>query len=296
MKAEQARQLADQALARLIAAVEAGGSEALRAYLAAMARFHRYSFSNVMLIAMQRPDATCVAGFRRWKELGRYVRQGEKGIAIVAPMLVRRRREQSDGATATDGSHEQDAQRESLVRFKAVYVFDVAQTEGAPLPELHRVNGNPNGMTEKLKAFVASRGITLEYSDALGSADGVSRGGAVAIRPGLTPADEFAVLVHELAHEMLHRTERRTRTIKTIRETEAEAVAFVVCQAIGLDTHSACSDYIRLYNGDRETLTESLGLIQKTATDILDALGAEAATAGSDAEFAADAREPRDAA
>lgn len=266
MKVEQAKKLADEALDQLIAAVEAGGSDAFKAYLATMARFHRYSFGNVMMIAMQRPGATQVAGFNRWKEMGRYVKAGEKGIAIIAPMLLRKKA--ADGDTAA--SDDQDA--EKLLRFKAVYVFDVSQTDGEPLPELHRVGGNPNGHTERLKDFVAKQSIVLEFSDDLGSADGVSKGGTIVLRNGLSPAEEFSVLAHELAHEMLHRTERRTETTKTIRETEAEAVAFVVSQAIGLDTNSAFSDYIRLYNGDRETLTESLDYIQKTAAAILEAI------------------------
>ncbi|RIK66073.1 MAG: DUF1738 domain-containing protein [Planctomycetota bacterium] len=266
MKVEQAKQLADQALNQLIAAVEAGGSDAFKAYLATMARFHRYSFGNVMMIAMQRPDATQVAGFNRWKELGRYVKAGERGIAIIAPMLLRKKSEPGNG-DAADG---EDA--EKILRFKAVYVFDVSQTDGQPLPELHRVGGNPNGHTDRLKQFIAQRGIVLEYSSDIGTADGLSKGGTIVLRTDLPPAEEFSVLVHELAHEMLHRTERRKETNKTVRETEAEAVAFIVSQAIGLDTNSACSDYIRLYNGDRETLTESLDFIQKSAAAILEAI------------------------
>jgi len=258
MKAEQAKKLADEALEQLIAAVEAGGSDAFKAYLATMARFHRYSFGNVMMIAMQRPDATHVAGFDRWKELGRYVKAGEKGIVIIAPILIRKKSDDSNGEPADESA------AEKLLRFKAVYVFDVSQTDGQPLPELHRVGGNPNGHTERLKDFVARQNIALEYSDDIGSADGVSKGGKIVLRTMLSPAEEFSVLVHELAHEMLHRTERRAETTKTIRETEAEAVAFVVSQAIGLDTNSAFSDYIRLYNGDRQTLTESLCIVRSS--------------------------------
>ncbi|RIK67139.1 MAG: DUF1738 domain-containing protein [Planctomycetota bacterium] len=267
MKVEQAKQLAEDALNQLIADVERGGSDAFKAYLATMARFHHYSFGNCMMIAMQRPDATHVAGFNRWKELGRFVKAGEKGIVIIAPMLLRKKATAGDTAPA-----EQDA--ETLLRFKAVYVFDVSQTDGKPLPEFARVGGDPNGHTERLKEFIAQRAVTVEYSEDIGSADGVSKGGKIVIRPDLTPAEEFSVLVHEMAHEMLHRTERRKETSKTIRETEAEAVAFVVCQAIGLDTNGAAADYIKLYNGDKETLTESLDHIQKTATSIIEAISA----------------------
>jgi hypothetical protein len=135
MKAEEAKKLADQALDNLNAALAAGKSDALIAYLAAMGRFHDYSFGNVMLIVMQRPDATHVAGFNTWKTLGRFVKKGEKGIVIIAPMLIKPK----DNAAA---SAEKDR---TILRFKAVYVFDVSQTDGEPLPEFARVGGNPNG-------------------------------------------------------------------------------------------------------------------------------------------------------
>ena len=257
MKAEQAKNIAEEALARLADALEAGRSETLVRYLATMARFHDYSFGNVMLIYTQKPDATHVAGFRAWKNLGRFVRKGEKGIAIIAPMLIRPKDRDDD---------------KSFLRFKAVYVFDGSQTEGEPLPEFACVNGNPNGHTERLKALVASKGIALEYTDNLLGAHGRSSGGRIELRPGLSPAEEFSVLTHELAHEMLHKDDRRNGTSKTIRETEAEAVAFVVCQAIGLDTNTAAADYIQLYAGDKATLAESLDHIQKTAAEIITAI------------------------
>jgi hypothetical protein len=99
-------------------------------------------------------------------------------------------------------------------------------------------------------------------------ADGVSRGGRISIRPGLAPAQEFSVIVHELAHELLHRGEDRPQS-KTVRETEAEAVAFVVCQAIGLETGTAASDYIQLYDGKTDTLAASLNRIQYIASEII---------------------------
>ncbi|MEO8255712.1 MAG: ImmA/IrrE family metallo-endopeptidase [Acidobacteriota bacterium] len=106
----------------------------------------------------------------------------------------------------------------------------------------------------------------------MGSAHGASLSGRILLRDDLPPAVEFSVLVHELAHELLHRGERRSDTSKIVRETEAEAVAFVVCHAIGLDTNTAASDYIRLYSGDKATLHASLGAVQHAATEILTAL------------------------
>jgi hypothetical protein len=112
----------------------------------------------------------------------------------------------------------------------------------------------------------------LEYSESIGSAEGVSAGGLIKLKKGLTAAEELSVLAHEAAHEILHRDKKGTPKDKKVRETEAEAVAFVVCHGIGLDTNSASSDYIQLYNGDKETLMESLGRIQRTAAEILEAV------------------------
>ncbi len=154
-------------------------------------------------------------------------------------------------------------------------MFDVSQTEGEPLPEFATVQGDPAEHNAKLKALVTEQGISLDYSDSIRPALGVSRGGAITLACGLSPAQEFSTLAHELAHEKLHRPERRIQTTKTIRETEAEAVAFVVCHAIGLDTNTASSDYISLYDGNRDTLTASLDSIQSTATAILRAITPE---------------------
>jgi len=265
MKNEQAKTLADQALDQLAAALEAGHSDRLRAYLGTMARFHRYSFGNILLIAIQKPDASRVAGYQAWRKLGRFVRKGEKGIVIIAP-IVRRNHEEDRrevDSTAAD-SHDR-----FVAGFKAAYVFDVSQTDGEPLPELAEVTGDPAGKTDKLRGLAGELGIAVEYEDDLGGADGVSSGGRIALRRGQTPAEEFSTLAHELAHEMLHRGQDRSTTTRTIRETEAEAVAFVVCQAAGLRTNGAAADYIQLYHGDKETLAASLARIQQAAAQII---------------------------
>jgi hypothetical protein len=260
MKAEEARKIADQALEQLAEALRQGKSEALTRYLAMLARFHKYSFGNVMLILWQRPDATHVAGFTAWKQMGRYVKKGEKGIVIIAPMVLRKREDEGD-----------EQQARPVLRFRGVHVFDVSQTDGEPLPEPARVAGNPSVHLERLKTLVAERGISLDYADVPIGAEGVSRGGRISIRPGLAPAAEFSVMVHELAHELLHRGEDRPAN-KTVRETEAEAVAFVVCQATGLENGTAASDYIQLYDGKAETLAQSLDRIQRAAAEIIAAL------------------------
>ena len=248
--ADQAKQMARQAMDQLITEVENGHSEQLRAYLAMLARFHRYSPGNVFLIQAQRPGAVRVAGYSRWKALGRQVRRREKAIQILAPIL---RKGEED---------------ETVVAFKAVGVFDVSQTEGQPLETFARVQGDPGGYLDRLKALIGDRGIHLRYSATIGQARGLSGGGLIVLRPDLEPAEAFSVLVHELAHELLHQ-EKTVPASQTVRETEAEAVAFVVCQAAGLETNTSSSDYIQLYQGNRETLLKSLERIQKTAARII---------------------------
>jgi hypothetical protein len=131
------------------------------------------------------------------------------------------------------------------------------------------VKGDSQNYTDQLNAFVAESGIVLEFDQSIAPAHGISCGGRIQLLPGMEPAAEFSVLVHELSHEMLHRGERRAETSKTIRETEAEAVAFVVSNSIGLDTKTASADYIALYDGDKDTLADSLSFIQSTVTAIL---------------------------
>jgi hypothetical protein len=156
--------------------------------------------------------------------------------------------------------------------FRAAHVFDVTQTDGEPLPEFAAVTGDPRCYTERLKQFVAGRNIALEYDARISPARGMSSGGKITLLPELRPAEHFAVLAHEVAHELLHRGDRRQQTTHTVRETEAEAVAFVVSSAIGLDTNTSFSDYIQLHAGDKATLAESLAVIQQTASEILQSI------------------------
>ena len=271
MKTDQEKQLVTQALDALASAIDRGESEQLKTYLATLARFHRYSIGNVLLIGMQRPGATRVAGLRAWNRLGRHVKQGEKGIRILAPIVWRKKRnEKSEG---------KDAGTEELVRFRSICVFDVAQTDGEPLAEFAVARGEPGEYTGRLMEFAAGQGIKVEFSDALVSAHGLSAGGMIVVRKGLSPAEEFSVLAHELAHELLHRDEDEPLS-RTIRETEAEAVAFVVCQAIGLEAVNAAADYIQLYQGSKETLLESLQRIREAAVEIIGAISGKDETRG----------------
>ena len=270
------QQLIKQAVDFLLQQLEAGKSETLTAYLAAMARFHSYSFGNILAIARQRPTATRVAGFSTWKELGRFVKKGEKGIQILAPLMGYRRRKD---ATDQTSSQDEIKPRAALIGFRTVYVFDVVQTEGADLPEFeHNISGDAGAHRDRLISFLAAQNITLEYSENIAPALGVSYGGKIALQPGQSKGEEFVTLVHEIAHELLHKSDRRTKTTATVRETEAEAIAFIVGQGIGLEMGYASSDYIQMYAGNAALLAESLEVIQRTSAVILDAIRPEETT------------------
>jgi N-terminal domain of anti-restriction factor ArdC len=251
----------------LIEQLEAGHSEALTNYLTAMSRFRTYSFGNVLEIARQMPAATKVAGFWTWKNLGRSVKAGQKGIRILAPIFGTRRKKDEDAQKDITKQNER-----VLLGFRNAYVFDVSQTTGADLPVLQQVTGDPGENIERLTAFLVSKGISVSYNPNIAPALGMSYGGRIAILPGQSKAEIFATLVHETAHELLHRSQRRTVTTKTVRETEAEAVAFVVGKAVGLVNEDASASYIQLYKGNASLLAESLEVIQQTAAVILAAL------------------------
>jgi len=251
----------------LIEQLEARHSEALTNSLTAMSRFHNYSFGNVLEIARQMPTATRVAGFWMWKDLGRSVNAGAKGIRILAPIVGVRRKKDIEAERDITKQNER-----MLLGFRTAYVFDISQTNGVELPEMEHVAGDPGENIERLTAFLASKGIAVSYSEKIAPALGMSYGGRIALLPGQSKAETFSTLVHEAGHELLHKAERRTATTKTVRETEAEAVAFVVGKAVGLVNGSASADYIQLYKGNASLLAESLEVIQHTASVILAAL------------------------
>jgi hypothetical protein len=142
---------------------------------------------------------------------------------------------------------------------------------------------------DRLIDFLGTQNIALEFNERIAPALGVSYGGKIALLPGQSKAEEFVTLVHETAHELLHRAERRTFTTPTVRETEAESVAFVVGQAIGLEMGKASSDYIQMYNGDTRLLAESLEFIQRTAGVILGAINFEDSATPEPTEFSPEA-------
>ncbi|MAT70323.1 MAG: DUF1738 domain-containing protein [Planctomycetaceae bacterium] len=239
----------------------AGKSEELTRFLDTMSAFHNYSFGNCMLIGKQKPNATLVAGFRAWLKLGRHVRKGEKGICILAPLVGKKE--------AADGSEE----TREVFGFRAVHVFDVSQTEGDELPDINKISGDPGEKLSKLHATAYTLGITVSFDDDLGGADGLSKGGEIVLLRGLSHAEEFNTLAHELAHEILHRGTVCSRCSKTVEELEAEAVAYVVSKAAGLSNalrHS--SDYIQGHEGDKDLLARSLERIQKAVSLLLDSI------------------------
>jgi hypothetical protein len=252
----------------LIEQLEQGHSEGLTAYLTAMGRFHNYSFGNILEIARQKPDATRVAGLYAWNQLKRRVKKGERGIRILAPVIGIKRKK--------DEEAEKDIRIQNhsvLVGFRSAYVFDVSQTDGEELPELStKVSGDVGEQRERLIDFIVAQGIELEFKESIAPALGASYGGKIVLLPGQSTAEEFSTLVHELSHEMLHKADRRTATTKIVRETEAEAIAFVVGKTIGLDTGRVSADYIHLYHGNAALLAESLEVIQRTSAVILSAL------------------------
>jgi len=267
MKIEQAKEIAEKAIGQLAESLERGKSDELKKYLAAMARFPRYSLHNLLLILAQRPDTTRVAGFRTWRRLDRQVNRGAKGILIFAPM-VRRKAENQEPEEASDAS----GRSVKLVGFRGVHVFAEEDTSGQPIPELSRCSGDASPFADRLRQFVISRGIQLEYSENIRPALGQCSAEKIALLPGMDPAVEFSVLAHEAGHHLLHFGERRRETTKRVRETEAEAVAFVVSEAIGLESMRSSSEYISLYSGDRDLLTASLEHIQRASAEIITAI------------------------
>jgi hypothetical protein len=269
----------------LIDQLEAGRSETLTAYLRAMAVFPDYSLGNQLAIARQRPTATRVAGMWSWNQLGRFINKGERGIAILAPVMGKSRK-QGENTDNTDTN----ASKPILLGFRKVYVWSEDQTHGLPLPELEKVTGDAGVYLDRLRDFVNAQGITLEYTESIAPALGAAFGTTIRLLPGQSKAEELNTLVHEAAHLALKHQERRTTTTKTVRETEAEAVAFVVAQGTGVNAAQSAS-YIQLYHGNAALLMESLAAVQQVSAVILSAITMEDSVSQEATEFAPDSVE-----
>jgi hypothetical protein len=230
-------------------------SEEMLRFLDMCSRLHQYSPCNVWLILMEMPDATLVAGFHKWISMKRYVRKGEHGIAILAPVLIPEQNE--DGL-----------QVEKLVGFKTVYVFDISQTDGEPLPEPPNWKSPEHNalLTERLMDFAESRCISVQVKELQGETQGVSMGGTII----LSPKAGTKTLIHEIAHELLHHKQTKLK-LHAERELEAEAVAYVVGKRFGLDSLSS-PNYVALHGANAEMIMEHLERIRNTAKEIIQAL------------------------
>lgn len=259
MKKDEIAKLVSNGINELNTALAAGQSVRLQDVLKLMARFHRYSFNNCVLIAEQFPDATQVMGFHGWKKVGRSVKNGEKGIGITAPLAVRKKDAPTD--------------EKEIRGFRVVHVFDISQTEGDDLPKLARSTGDATQWIEPVERLIKSKGIELQYGLLDGGAYGKSSVKRITILSGLRSSMRLEVLVHELAHEILHPDrETRKRLKHAVMETEAQAVAQVVCRALGLEGIEHSADYIHLHRGDSEVFANSMQRIQKCASGILNDL------------------------
>ncbi len=259
MKKDEIAKLVKAGIDELNSALASGHSVRMADVLKLMARFHKYSFKNCVLIAEQFPDATRVMGFHGWKAVGRSVKKGEKGIGITAPLAVRKKDFSADDIEVRG--------------FRAVHVFDISQTEGEELPRLAQPNGEASHWIEPVERLITSKGIQLQYGVLDGGACGVSSLKKITILSGLKPPLRLEVLVHEFAHELLHPDlETRKRLSHTVLETEAQAVSYVVCQALGLEGTDHTADYIHLHHGDSDVFAKSMQRIQKCASGILDEL------------------------
>lgn len=218
----------EEALQELLKAAEEGHSEGFLRFLELAGRFHSYSWRNQLLILRQRPEATLVAGYSTWKRLGRYVRQGEKGIAIWAPIL-----KPQDPPAGEEGEREW-----TVVGFRRVYVFDISQTEGKPLRALPEVLGPEEAYRQVRQACP----WPVVEADLPPMAYGRADGGRILVRRDLAPAEKAAVGLHEWAHHLLHFDGQRRS--QALEELEAESVAYAVGRKLGLDMASS-RDYIR---------------------------------------------------
>ena len=230
-------------------------AEEMQTYLDFCSRFHQYSMRNIWLILLRKPDARMVAGYRNWVGMGRYVKKGEEGIPILAP-IYKKEKDQAG------------KDRKMLAGFRTVYVFDISQTEGEPIPETPDwvSSGKNDELTAKLISYAVSQGIEVEIVDLPGETQGVSSGGKIK----LDSDAGTSTLIHELAHELMHQGKKTPRN-KQVVELEAEAVAYVVGNFLGLEDLSS-HNYIALFGVDAEMILNHLERIKKTSAKIINAL------------------------
>lgn len=263
-------------------------SERYQEYLKTMSKFHNYSFNNTLLIAMQRPDATLVTGYRNWQSMGRQVKKGEKGITIIAPVPIKRKKEQAvldqdqKPVIGPDGKPKTEEVEVTLPCFKAITVFDIEQTTGEPIQTLA-----PEILTAAVEDFdlflQAIREISpvpIRFDAIEGSANGYYHNldKEIVIKKDMSQSQTLKTAIHETAHARLHDKEimesQGIEKDRLTKEVEAESVAYCVCSAFELDTSEYSFPYIAGWSSGKEMreLKASMDVIRKTAGEMIDEL------------------------
>ena len=266
-------------------------SDKFQEYLNVMSRFHSYSYSNSVMIAMQKPDATLLAGFSGWqKNFDRHVKAGERGIRIFAPAPVKTKveREKKDPDTKLpvldeNGDPVMETVEIKTPRFKIVTVFDVSQTDGKPLPSLgvDELTGNVEQFSQFFEALKRTSTVPIGFEELHDGSNGYYSPAEkrIAIRDGMSEVQTVKTAIHELAHSRLHDFDRtkppaeaEKRKDRNTREVEAESVAYVVCQHFGIDTSDYSFGYVATWSANRELpeLKASLQTIRDAASSLID--------------------------
>ena len=262
-------------------------SDSYRNYLATMSKFHNYSFNNTLLIAMQKPDATLVAGYKAWqKNFERHVNKGEKAIRILAPApyKIKEERDKIDPVTQEllldkDGNPQKEEVEITIPAFRAVSVFDVAQTDGKPIPELaaKELLSDVEGYQDMIRAVEAISPVPIELEEIAGDSKGYYDREAkrIAVQENMSESQTLKTMIHEVAHSKLHSKEveqdEQMKKDRNTKEVEAESIAYTVCQHFGVDTSDYSFGYIAGWSSGRDTkeLRASMDTIRRTASELI---------------------------
>jgi len=262
-------------------------SDSYRNYLATMSKFHNYSFNNTLLIAMQKPDATLVAGYKAWqKNFERHVNKGEKAIRILAPApyKIKEERDKIDPVTQEllldkDGNPQKEEVEVTIPAFRAVSVFDLSQTDGKPIPELatHELLSDVEGYQDMIKAVEAISPVPIELEEIAGDSKGYYDREAkrIAVQENMSESQTLKTMIHEVAHSKLHSKEveqdEQMKKDRNTKEVEAESVAYTICQHFGVDTSDYSFGYIAGWSSGRDTkeLRSSMDTIRRTASELI---------------------------
>lgn len=248
-------------------------------YLKCMSKFTDYSFNNTLLIAIQRPDSSLVAGYKKWEEMGRYVRKGEKGIKILAPCIYKKEKETEAEPDICESDNDKPKESEKvLTGFRVVSVFDISQTEGEPLPTIaHKLTGDVKGYSDFMEVLKQISPVPIKFEKIDGSANGYYHltNKNIVIDEGMSEVMNCKTTIHEIAHAILHDKdtglEKDSDLDRLTKEVQAESVAFTVCQYYGLDTSDYSFGYVAGWSSgkDLKELKSSLDTIRQTADTII---------------------------